>query len=84
MSRVLEQDPVDVGGIEFAAAELINRLGYVRDEFGELRLVIGRHHRASLLTIRLLGHELRLMRIAERENACTHRGIMPGSGMARS
>lgn len=47
----MEQDLVDVEGLELATAEPINRLGYVRDEFGELRLVVRRHRLASLLTI---------------------------------
>jgi hypothetical protein len=42
---------VDVEGPEFAAAEPVNRRGYVCDEFGELRLVVRRHRLASLLTI---------------------------------
>lgn len=50
-ARVLEQDLVDTEGVEFAAAEPVNCLGYVRDEFGELRLVVSRHRLASLLTI---------------------------------
>ena len=48
---VLEQHLVDIDGLKFAAAESVNRLSYVRDEFGELRFVVGRHRLACLPTL---------------------------------
>lgn len=56
-----EQDAVYVEGFEFAAAEPADRFGYVREEFGELRFVVGRYRLTCLPTIRFLGHELRLV-----------------------
>ncbi len=48
---VLKQRSVDVERVQFAVAEAVSCLGYVRDELSELRLVVGRHHPACLTTL---------------------------------
>ena len=48
---VLEQHLVDVERVQFTVAESVDRLGHVRDEFGELRLVVARHRLACLPTL---------------------------------
>jgi hypothetical protein len=50
-TRVLEKDLVDVDGLEVTVTESVDRLGYVRDEKGELRFVVVRHRRTGLQTI---------------------------------
>lgn len=48
---VLEQHLVDVERVQFTVAEAVDLLGYVRDEFGEPRLVAARHRLACLPTL---------------------------------
>lgn len=62
---VLKQHLVDAERVQFTVAEAVSCLGYVRNEFGELRLVIARDGLACLLTLQLPGHALRLMRTFE-------------------
>ena len=50
-TRVLKQHLVDVERVQFTAAEAVNRLGYLRDEIGELRSVVARHRLACLPTL---------------------------------
>ena len=50
-ARVLKQHLVDAERVQFTAAEAVNRLGYVRDELSEPRLVVARHHLACLPTL---------------------------------
>ena len=57
-TRVLKQHLVDVERVQLTASEAVDRLGHVRDEFGELRFVVARHRLACLPTLGLLGHEL--------------------------
>jgi len=48
---VLKQHLVDVERVEFTVAETVSRLGYVRDEPGEVRLVVARHRCVCLPTV---------------------------------
>jgi len=49
--RVLKQHLVDAERVQFTAAEAVSRLGYVRDELGEIRFVVARHHLACVPTL---------------------------------
>lgn len=46
---------VDIECVQFSGAEAIRHHGDVRDEFGELFLVVTRYHLAGFLTLRLPG-----------------------------
>ena len=62
---VLKQDAVDIECVQFSRAEAVRRRGDLRDEFGEVLLVVARHYLAGFLTLRLPGHSLRLVRTAD-------------------
>jgi hypothetical protein len=46
-TRVLEQNAIDIECVKAAAAKIIDRGSYVRDELAERRLVVGRYHLAG-------------------------------------
>lgn len=48
---VLKEHLVDIERVQFAVMEAVSCLGYVRDEFGELRCVVARHRLACLPTL---------------------------------
>jgi hypothetical protein len=50
-TRVLEQGAIDFECIQGAVAKIIDRGGYMRDEFAERRLVVGRYHLAGFLAL---------------------------------
>ena len=55
---------VHIEWVEITVAEMIDRVGHVRDEFGELCLVLVGHLLACLLARCFLGHLLRLVRLS--------------------
>src|SRR5262252_11139037 len=50
-TRVLEQGAIDFECVQLAAAKIIDRGSYMRDELAERRLVVGRYHLAGFLSL---------------------------------
>lgn len=49
--RVLEQGAIDFECVQLAAAEIIDRGSYMRDEFAERGLVVRRYHLAGFMSL---------------------------------
>ena len=58
---VLEQDMVDLERVDIAIAKAIHCVRNVREEFGEVCLVVGRHRLARLLALLVPRHDPRLV-----------------------
>src|SRR3954453_16919943 len=54
---VLEENLIDVEGVERAGAVAIDRLANAGDKVSQLRLVVLRHYGARCSSLRLVGHE---------------------------
>ena len=62
----MEQHLVDIESTDFTFAESVDCVGYVRHKLGKTGKVVVRHRLARLLSLRLPGHELRLLRAVPR------------------
>ena len=60
-TRVLEQNPIDIEGIQFTGPMTINSVRDVGDQRVQLGLVIPRDDRTRLTPLRLVGHRVRLL-----------------------
>lgn len=61
-SRIPKEDLIHVDGIELTSAELVNRFPDMRDQAGQLHLVIGRDVLPGLSPFRLAGHSRKATR----------------------
>jgi hypothetical protein len=56
-ARVLEEDSIDVGCIDFSGTVAIDGFPDTSDELAQLRVVVVRDHRTRRASFRLAGHE---------------------------